>query len=785
MTVSSSTSRVKYSCNGSVTEFAFTFGVGATSEIQVIYTDTTGTETVLTETTHYAVSATNNDFESGGKVTTVATYATGTYITILRNVPLTQASDFTENRATLYETFEDGLDKNIRIDQQQQEEINRIPKLAKSSAYAGNTYTFPDPSASKVIGWNSGATDLTTYLINGTALNISNIVNIGDYSNNIATAISSIGSAETTLCINASTSGNATIPTNVQLWFVKGGQLTGTVTFAGSPDAQIKALPGQQIFGSTTTITFAKPGRAYVSWFGDNTSVSPIQKAVNSLPSAGGEIIFTTAQHTIDIDANSCGVKIDKSNIKFTSTCRTEFIHSGSDIDGLWFAVGVDSETGNFTKVHDITFDGLVFTGSATATSSHQAAIYGLPASTNYDPETDGSNTITISNCKIFGFTSSVYFKGASNVEIYNCDMGYNVYIPGAGAGGYGVLVETIQGVRIHHNRFLSSTEDRHAVYISADMNQIGSKVNRDVIIDHNIIRWHNTVATVGTAIRQAISTRSTNRLIIDANEIYGSMRFGISFDCSNGNAEDYTIVNNIIQDLRNDTTSAGAGIGFLTDATYSFNGAILKGNKISEASDANYTYGIQLADVPNTIIEGNIIDLYGANSIGILLSNESDAVLMPNIINLHGTARSGIAFTDVCDNITIHKQKIEDFTSAEIESISSPTLTDIHYTYPLRALITADGIGGITVTEGGEWIDSCVSDAVGGLITLKDFATLGTGDSALIVITSSLGDPDNFYYRHSTPSTITFLVGIKTLAGVPKPLASQANIFEIFLMPH
>jgi hypothetical protein len=269
MTVSSSTSRVKYSCNGSVTEFAFTFGVGATSEIQVIYTDTTGTETVLTETTHYAVSATNNDFESGGKVTTVSTYATGTYITILRNVPLTQASDFTENRATLYETFEDGLDKNIRIDQQQQEEINRIPKLAKSSAYAGNTYTFPDPSASKVIGWNSGATDLTTYLINGTALNISNIVNIGDYSNNIATAISSIGSAETTLCINASTAGNATIPTNVQLWFIKGGNLTGTVAFAGSPDSQIKALPGQQIFSSTSTITFGVRGREiYPEWLG-------------------------------------------------------------------------------------------------------------------------------------------------------------------------------------------------------------------------------------------------------------------------------------------------------------------------------------------------------------------------------------------------------------------------------------------------------------------------------------------------------------------------------------
>lgn len=72
-TVATSTSRIQYTCSGGTT-YAFTFGVGATSEVQVIKTATnTGVETTLAETTDYAVSATNSDYSAGGTVTTTAT----------------------------------------------------------------------------------------------------------------------------------------------------------------------------------------------------------------------------------------------------------------------------------------------------------------------------------------------------------------------------------------------------------------------------------------------------------------------------------------------------------------------------------------------------------------------------------------------------------------------------------------------------------------------------------------------------------------------------------------
>ena len=158
-TVSDSGYQVQYACNGATVDFSFAFGVGATSEVQVILTTiSSGAETTLTETTHYAVTCLNSDCTSGGTITTVATYSSLYKLTILRNVPLTQDADFTEGMPTLYETFESSLDKLTRITQQQQEQLDRSPKLAQSSEYSD--LTLPDPQAGYYIRWNSAGDDL-------------------------------------------------------------------------------------------------------------------------------------------------------------------------------------------------------------------------------------------------------------------------------------------------------------------------------------------------------------------------------------------------------------------------------------------------------------------------------------------------------------------------------------------------------------------------------------------------------------------------------------------------
>ncbi len=161
-TVATSTSRAKYNCNGSVTAFPFTFGVGAASEVHVILTSPAGTETILAETTNYAVSCTNNDCSSGGTVTTVSTCATGNTITILRNVPLTQEADFTEGMPTLYETFETGLDKLTRIAQQHEEKMMRSVVVPKSESTSGMTLPGAAARASKYLAFDGSGNPIAS-----------------------------------------------------------------------------------------------------------------------------------------------------------------------------------------------------------------------------------------------------------------------------------------------------------------------------------------------------------------------------------------------------------------------------------------------------------------------------------------------------------------------------------------------------------------------------------------------------------------------------------------------
>ncbi len=166
MTVSSTSPRIKYNCNGSTTDFAFTFNASASDEITVILTTSAGVETTLTENSHYFVTAAlNSDYSTGGTVSTCVTgdittpyaWASGYTLTIMRVVDITQESDFVP-QATLYQSFENALDKAARVDQQLQEQIDRVPMLKKSSA--NSDITLADPVAGEYLRWNTGGTGI-------------------------------------------------------------------------------------------------------------------------------------------------------------------------------------------------------------------------------------------------------------------------------------------------------------------------------------------------------------------------------------------------------------------------------------------------------------------------------------------------------------------------------------------------------------------------------------------------------------------------------------------------
>ncbi len=175
--VTSTVTKVTYSCNGSTVAFDFTFPLIATGDMTVIIrTTSTGDTTTLTETTDYSLSSSNNDYSAGGTVTTVATHATGKTITLIAETPQTQETTFQDAGILRVAALENSMDKLTLLIQQIQEQLDRallIPKtetidmsLANSVTRANQYLVFSSTGAPTVAssGFTSSAYTVSSYM---------------------------------------------------------------------------------------------------------------------------------------------------------------------------------------------------------------------------------------------------------------------------------------------------------------------------------------------------------------------------------------------------------------------------------------------------------------------------------------------------------------------------------------------------------------------------------------------------------------------------------------------
>jgi parallel beta-helix repeat protein len=123
----------------------------------------------------------------------------------------------------------------------------------------------------------SSAADLTAHdTASGAAGDNATLDRISNYSNNLSTAITAIGASEKKLLIDVVTtvSIDVTVPSNVQLWFIKGGlcSISSAKILTIYSPANIVAQPGQQIFSGSGKVTFTRNGTrndvVYPSWWG-------------------------------------------------------------------------------------------------------------------------------------------------------------------------------------------------------------------------------------------------------------------------------------------------------------------------------------------------------------------------------------------------------------------------------------------------------------------------------------------------------------------------------------
>ena len=155
MTVSTTTSKVSYSGNGSTTVFAYTFKVFDEDDLTVILRDnTTGTETVQTITTNYTVSGVGN--ANGGNVTFGTAPASGKTIVVRRESDQTQTTDYTPNDPFPAEAHEDALDKLTFIAQEVQEELDRAIKISRTNTMTSTEFAVGATArANKILAFDS------------------------------------------------------------------------------------------------------------------------------------------------------------------------------------------------------------------------------------------------------------------------------------------------------------------------------------------------------------------------------------------------------------------------------------------------------------------------------------------------------------------------------------------------------------------------------------------------------------------------------------------------------
>jgi hypothetical protein len=403
--VPDSTSKSIQNCNGSATAFPFTFGMGATAEVKVTQTTGAGVASVLLETTNYSVACTNNDCSAGGTVNTVATCPTGSTITIERNVPLTQDSDFVEGMPTLYETFEDGLDKLTRIAQQQRALISDI---------VSGTITLPS---------------------------ISNYYHLLSNYGTINDAITDIGGVSGTILCDSPVSlgANTNITSNITFIAAKGCLITTTgftLTFSGSLQAGY-----YQIFTGTGTVTgLSESVPEHFGAVGDGTTndYAAINAAINAVKDAHGTVYFSPVLYRSEspiLAENIRGITLQGVTGQFaTHGTRILGVHTGKAVVSL---VG-----SNRVRWKDIQIG-----GDASITPKTGLLVGRSSASSAGDHVFDG--------LQIYGsFSVMGYYNVASEGNTFNAPYIYPTISPIAAYGLYQDDREVIGGLTAASTEF-------------------------------------------------------------------------------------------------------------------------------------------------------------------------------------------------------------------------------------------------------------------------------------------------------------------------------------------
>lgn len=192
MTVSTTESRIGYNGNGATTVFAFPYRFLESSDLTVTLVRADTTQVVQTLNTDYTVTGAGND--AGGTVTMVVPPATGQQLVIVRDVPLTQETDYISGDPFPAETHERALDKLTMISQRLNNLISRSIRLSDADLLVTSTI-LPAPSPGSSLIWNLTGTAIVNGVSSGSFVGLSPYMEVVLGSVDSAEALTNLGAA--------------------------------------------------------------------------------------------------------------------------------------------------------------------------------------------------------------------------------------------------------------------------------------------------------------------------------------------------------------------------------------------------------------------------------------------------------------------------------------------------------------------------------------------------------------------------------------------------------------
>lgn len=247
MTISTTTSRISYSGNGVTTVFAFPYRFLENADLTVVLVSSAGVETTKMLTTDYTVTGADED--AGGTVTMLVAPASGERLVILREMDLTQETDYISGDPFPAESHERALDRLTMISQQIQEQVDRSLTIPLDDA--GFSGQLPPIVASRYLRTNAA----------GDGLDLVDIVTPGTLvvSPYIETLLDAADEVEARTILNAQEDGVSA--------------LSGDVTASGLTMSTDRALLRTTAGAGAVE---EKSAAQFLTWLGISVSLTPL-----------------------------------------------------------------------------------------------------------------------------------------------------------------------------------------------------------------------------------------------------------------------------------------------------------------------------------------------------------------------------------------------------------------------------------------------------------------------------------------------------------------------------